>query len=91
MKVRSHFIASVKRCTRDNSIQRQEHIVTNPTPLPSPSKPKRIYTYVDETAHRNLKVFAAQSETTIDAIIKTAVNLYLLDQGADFQISDEGG
>ena len=53
------------------------------------SAKKRIYTYIEESAHRNLKVFAAQHDTSVDAIIKSAVNLYLLDKGADFQISDE--
>lgn len=61
-----------------------------PTPVAAkPALPKqtRIYAYVSEASHKELKVYAAQQSTAIDTIVKEAVNLYLADKNAGFQVA----
>ena len=48
---------------------------------------KRVYAYLDDASHTQFKVFAIQRGTSVDRIIKDAVNTYLLSKGADFQIN----
>lgn len=54
---------------------------------PSREGRKRVYTHLSEEAAIELAVLAKRGRTSVDAILKEALNDWLVKNKADFQVS----